>query len=238
MNPTTPPKNFVSDPFAYHQEIELRIDDLSNLGIGVGRVDDWVVMVPFALPGETVRARVFRNRSSYSEADLIEVLNPAPERVAPQCPLFGTCGGCQYQHLSYEGQLRWKVNQVGEAFRRIGASDQEIRPAIGSPREYGYRSKITPHYDRWSENGDFPIGFLHVNQRNRIIDVPACPIATEAINRELPGVRDETRSKPPRKKRNRGATLLLREGMEGVITDPNERMTERGGKEGLPISSR
>ena len=106
-----PPKKFVSTPFAYHEEIELRIDALTNLGAGVGRVEGWVVFVPFTLPGERVRARVFRNDKNCSHADLIEVLDASPERVVPRCPLFGECGGCQYQHLDYASQLAWKTRQ-------------------------------------------------------------------------------------------------------------------------------
>lgn len=222
------PKNFVPEPFAYHQEVTLRIDSLTNLGVGLGRVDGWVLMVPFSLPGELVRGSVFRNRANYSEADLIEVLEPSPLRVEPQCKLFGRCGGCQYQHLSYEGQLEWKRTQVKDAMQRIGAIETDIQEAIPSPVQYGYRSKITPHYHRWRDDGDFPIGFLRFGQRNRLIDVPECPIATPAINEELENLREQTRETPPKRKK-KGATLLLRETMEGVITDPQRMVTERVG---------
>ncbi len=222
------PKNFVPEPFDYHQEVTVRIDSLTNLGVGLGRIDGWVVMVPFSLPGERVRASVFRNRSNYSEADLVEVLEPSPERVLPRCPLFGRCGGCQYQHLAYESQLDWKRNQVKEAMERIGGIQTEIRQPVPSPVEYGYRSKLTPHYQRWQEDGNFPIGFLRFGQRNRLIDVPECPIATPGINRELPNLRERTKMTPPKRKK-KGATLLLREAMEGVVTDPEKMITERVG---------
>lgn len=94
--------------FSYHQELELDIDALSNAGDGIGRVDGWVVFVPFALPGDRVKARVWRNDKNYSSADLVEIINPSQDRVEPGCRLFGTCGGCQYQHLSYDRQLLWK----------------------------------------------------------------------------------------------------------------------------------
>ena len=93
------PKNFNPFPFGYHQVVELDIDDLNNFGVGVGRIDGWVVMVPFALGGERVKARVFRNHKNYSEADLVEIVRASAERVEPVCKLFGVCGGCQYQHL-------------------------------------------------------------------------------------------------------------------------------------------
>ena len=82
------PKNFVAEPYEYHQEIEFEIESLTNLGLGLGRLDGWVVMVPYVLPGERVRARVFRNFTNYSEADLVEVLEPSADRVAAKCSLF------------------------------------------------------------------------------------------------------------------------------------------------------
>jgi 23S rRNA (uracil1939-C5)-methyltransferase/tRNA (uracil-5-)-methyltransferase len=85
---------------------------------------------------------------NYSEADLVEVLEPSEQRVEPKCPLFGQCGGCQYQHLAYAGQLEWKTVQVRELFEHIGGVDCEVLPAIGSPKEYFYRSELTPHYPK------------------------------------------------------------------------------------------
>ena len=223
------PKNFIPEPYEYHQELELSVESLTNLGVGVARQDGWVIMIPFSLPGERIRARVFRNRPNFSEADLIEVLEASPNRVDPKCPLFGSCGGCQYQQLSYPAQLEWKQAQVRDALERIGGIENEVLMPIGSPKEYGYRSKITPHYQRWRDDGDFPIGFLRVAQRQRIIDVPQCPIATPAINETLPELRAQVKKTPPKGKKKKGATLLLRETMEGVITDAKALVTERVG---------
>ncbi|HXA14910.1 MAG TPA: class I SAM-dependent RNA methyltransferase [Opitutaceae bacterium] len=148
-------KKFNDQPFAYHEEIELEISTLTNLGLGLGRVsvenqktkiENWVVMVPFALPGERVRARVFRNHKNFSEADFVAVLRPSPHRVAPRCPLFGRCGGCQYQHLAYAEQLDWKRRQVAELLEHLAGVAFDVAPVIPSPREFGYRSKITPHF--------------------------------------------------------------------------------------------
>ena len=92
------PKNFVAEPFQYHEEVELVVDSLTNLGMGLGRVDGWVVMVPFVIPGERVKARIFRNFTNYSDADLLEVIEASTDRMQPKCSLFTVCGGCQYQH--------------------------------------------------------------------------------------------------------------------------------------------
>jgi 23S rRNA (uracil1939-C5)-methyltransferase/tRNA (uracil-5-)-methyltransferase len=214
-----PPPNFNDKPFAYHQEITLEVIILTNLGVGLGRVDGWVVMVPYTLPGETVRAKVFRNRANYSEADLVEVLTPSPARVPPECPLFGACGGCQYQHLAYAEQLAWKQRQVQEVLARLGGLPEvEVRPTHPSPRPYHYRSKLTPHYEPPRRDGAFPIGFLRTGSRRALVDVPQCPIATQAINNALPQVRADLSRRADKLKR--GGTLLLRETREGVVTHP------------------
>ena len=177
-------------PFPYHTELELEIATLTNLGSGLGRVAlpgeteaKWVVMVPFTLPGERVRARIFRNHKNFSEADLVAVTVPSPHRVAPVCPLFARCGGCQYQHLAYAEQLAWKRRQVAELLQHMaGIADFPVAPVVGSPRERHYRSKITPHFNPPREGLPLPVGFLRQGTRFDIVDVPQCPIATEAIN--------------------------------------------------------
>ncbi|HMD61206.1 MAG TPA: TRAM domain-containing protein, partial [Opitutaceae bacterium] len=166
-------KTFNDKPFAYHEEIELSITTLTNLGLGLGRVAPggagsepaWVVMVAFALPGERVRARVFRNHRNYSEADLTEVISASPHRITPRCPLFGRCGGCQYQNLRYEEQLEWKRRQVGELVLHMAGLSLEVPPVVGSPRPFGYRSKITPHYGAPREGRALAIGFLRQGSR-------------------------------------------------------------------------
>jgi len=223
------PANFNAKPFAYHQEITLEIETLTNLGIGLGRVDGWVVMAPFALPGETVRARVFRNRANYSEADVVEVIKPSPLRVKPECPLFGVCGGCQYQNLAYSEQLVWKQRQVREALARIGGlPEAEVRPTHPSPKPYHYRSKLTPHYEPPRRDGAFSIGFLRAGSKRALLDVPQCPIATKAINVALPGVRAELAARAAKLKR--GGTLLLRETHEGIVTDPANLVSAKIGE--------
>jgi 23S rRNA (uracil1939-C5)-methyltransferase/tRNA (uracil-5-)-methyltransferase len=263
-------KKFNDHPFAYHQEIELEITTLTNLGSGLGRIvlpaienreskiensggnsgGGWVVMVPFTLPGERVRARVFRNQKNFSEADLVEVLKPSPHRIAPPCPLFGRCGGCQYQHLTYAEQLAWKRRQVGELLRHMAGIEFPVAPVIASPREYGYRSKITPHFAAPRKNAEipnpngqtpkgplpkerpegFPIGFLRQGTRFDIVDVPHCDIATEAINARLPEMRASIRARAAAGEFPRGATLLLRDAGGTVTSDYEAIITETVGE--------
>ncbi len=222
-----PPKKFVPTPFAYHEEIELTIDSLTNLGAGVGRLDGWVVFVAFTLPGERVRARVFRNDKNCSQADLVEVLAASPERVAPRCPVFGECGGCQYQHLDYASQMAWKSRQVGELMQHMAGITFPVNACLSSAQIWNYRAKITPHFDK-AKDGDLgPIGFLAFGRRSQLIDVPQCPIAMDAINAALPELRASLRARASSFKR--GATLLLRATDERVETDANATVCEHVG---------
>jgi 23S rRNA (uracil1939-C5)-methyltransferase/tRNA (uracil-5-)-methyltransferase len=222
-----PPKKFVPTPFEYHQEIELTIDSLTNLGSGVARVDGWVVFVPFALPGETVKARVYRNDKNCSHADLVEVLVPSPDRVQPVCPLFGECGGCQYQHLDYQKQLEWKTRQVGELMKHMAGVVFPVNFCLTTDQIWHYRSKITPHFDTPRQGEIGAIGFLANGQRSRIIDVPQCTIAMETINTALPEIRAGIRAKAHTFKR--GSTILMRATGDRVETDFRATATERVG---------
>ncbi len=239
-------KKFSDQPFAYHQEIELEVSTLTNLGSGLGRVPlpgqpgaGWVVMVPFALPGERVRVRVFRNHKNYSEADLVAVLAPSPHRVAAPCPLFGRCGGCQYQHLAYAEQRQWKQRQVAELLEHLGGIVFPVEPVIPSPQAFGYRSKITPHFStpRGTRGAPgepqpaltaatLPIGFLRQGNRFEIVDVPHCDIATAAINAALPAARTRLRGEVAQGGHPRGGTLLFREAGGTVTTEPGAVITE------------
>jgi tRNA (uracil-5-)-methyltransferase len=111
----------------------------------------WVIMVPDVIPGELVRARIFRNHKQYSEADLIELIEPSPDRVEPLCKLAAECGGCQYQHMPIALQREWKTKHVEECFHQhnVDLTDHriDVQLTMGTEHIYHYRSKITPHYE-------------------------------------------------------------------------------------------
>ncbi len=223
------PRKFNSHPFAYHEILELRIEKLTNEGSGLARVtnalvSEWVVFIPFALPGELVRASIFRNHKNYSEADLVEVLEPSPNRIAPVCELFGKCGGCQYQHVSYEAQIEWKQRQVQELLLHMGKTDFPVEPVVPSPKQYGYRSKITPHFNKPKDGSIAEIGFLRAHTRNAMVDVAQCPIAMDDLNRQLTVARAEVHSGT--KTYKHGATILLRSASGHVCTHPHDLAKE------------
>lgn len=223
------PRGFKPGPFSYHEEIELEIETLTNMAQGLGRHNDWVVMVRYALPGERIRARVYRNDKNFSEADLIEVLRPSPDRITPPCPVFGQCGGCQYQHFRYEAQLVWKTRQVAELLWHMARIDAPVQPAIPSPKQYGYRSKLTPHFPKPKKGRPIQIGFLRQGSRSSYVEIERCPLISDEMNQRLAELRDEVQKRHAETPYKKGATLLIREHKDGVTTDPKAIISEKVG---------
>jgi 23S rRNA (uracil1939-C5)-methyltransferase len=163
--------------------VELVIEDIAFGGKGVGRVDGKAVFVPLTIEGERVAARIVREKKSFAEAEVVRLLAPSPQRATPQCPYFGRCGGCAYQHMIYQHQLHWKGRQVERALQRIGKfREPPMRPIIPSPREYAYRNRITVHVE------DGVIGFFR-RDAHRLIDIARCPISAPEVNNALSALR-------------------------------------------------
>lgn len=158
---------------------ELTIQDVAFGGNGVARDDGKAIFVPYTIDGEKVSARITREKKKFAEAELDDVMEPSPHRVTPECPYFGRCGGCSYQHIRYEHQLELKRRQVAETLRRIGKiSETSTQPMVPSLQSYAYRNRITVH----CENG--VIGFYRRDE-HQLIDIEQCPIAMPEINEEL-----------------------------------------------------
>jgi len=166
--------------------VDLRIEDVAFGGKGVAREQGKAVFVPYTIEGELVSAEIVREKKQFAEAELIEVKEMSAHRVAPECPYFGRCGGCAYQHISYEHQLAIKWRQVRDALQRIGKfKDIPTRPIIPSPKQYAYRNRITVHAQ------DGVIGFFR-RDSHRLIDIEHCPISRNEVNRALTELRTQT----------------------------------------------
>ncbi len=163
--------------------ITLEIRALANGGAGIGRYDGCVVFVPFTVPGDVVEAEITRQRRSYAEASLLEVLTPSPLRVAPRCPVFGRCGGCDLQNMAYAGQVAWKERIFTETISRLGCLEvPRLDPAIPSRREYNYRSKA-----RFQVRGG-NWGFF-MKRSTEVVDIEECPILERPLNRAYREIR-------------------------------------------------
>ena len=125
------------------QILELKIEKLVFGGRGLARVDGFTVFVERTVPGDEVRARVFRRKTNHAEARLVELITPSPFRVVPPCPYSGFCGGCPWQFLDYEKQLLAKRGVVVEALEHIGRHKEvPVNPVIPSEKKFQYRNKM------------------------------------------------------------------------------------------------
>jgi tRNA/tmRNA/rRNA uracil-C5-methylase (TrmA/RlmC/RlmD family) len=173
---------------AVGQHLELTISDIAFGGEGVARFGEFVVFVPFVLAGEEVEAEITELKKSFARARLLNVLRSSPERVAPKCPYFGDCGGCQYQHISYAGQLRIKHKQITDLFQRVGRLETHVEPVAGSPREYGYRNRIMIRTQWNKPEQRLNIGFIRHDNR-LVVDIDHCPISEPEISDGIKHVR-------------------------------------------------
>jgi tRNA/tmRNA/rRNA uracil-C5-methylase (TrmA/RlmC/RlmD family) len=193
---------------ALGDKLALTICDIAFGGEGVARVEDFVVFVPFVAVGEVVEAEVTELKKRFARARLLRVVAASPERVAPLCPYFGECGGCQYQHLAYPAQLRLKHKQIGDLFERVGQFDPGlIAPVVPCPQPYGYRNRIMirSQWDKFKQG--LNIGFIRADSR-LVVDLEECRIAEPALNEQIKYVR----AHPPPKG---GIKVVMRIAPEG-----------------------
>ena len=190
------------------QRVQLHIQDIAFGGEGVGRVEDFVVFVPFVLTGETVEAEITEVKKSFARARLQRVVQAAPERVLPACVHFAACGGCQYQHIAYTTQLQVKHKQIADLFERIGRFAREVvRPLVPCPQPYGYRNRIMIR-SQWNKPEQrLNIGFVRWDG-GLVEDILDCKIAEPALNEQI----RQVRANPPPKG---GLKVVLRIQPEG-----------------------
>jgi 23S rRNA (uracil1939-C5)-methyltransferase len=151
-------------------------------GDGLGRLPDGrAVFVPYVLPGEKVRIQVFDEKKSHARARLVEVLTPAPGRITPPCPHFGDCGGCHYQHLSYDNQLLLKRDILLDQLKRLAnLPDPPVRPVVPSSRPWNYRNTVQFHLSPAGK-----IGYLAANS-NRVVEIRECHLPEPVLNDTWP----------------------------------------------------
>lgn len=165
------------------RSVVLEIEDVAFGGKGVARDEGKAVFVPYTIDGERITANIVREKKQFAEGELAELLEPASERTTPECPYFGRCGGCSYQHISYAHQLALKTRQVEQAMRRIGRlAEPPMSPIVPSPLPYHYRNRITVHAQ------DDVVGFYR-RDVHELLDIERCPIAMPEVNDALAQLR-------------------------------------------------
>ncbi|MDR2978930.1 MAG: 23S rRNA (uracil(1939)-C(5))-methyltransferase RlmD, partial [Bacteroidales bacterium] len=174
----------------------LEIIDAGSEGKAVGKHEGLTVFVPFAVPGDVVDVRVYKQRKSYAEADLLNIVKPSPDRITAVCQHFGLCGGCKWQVMSYAKQLEYKQKQVLDNFTRLGKFDfPDIKPIVPSDHEYYYRNKLEFTFTdrRWLDAKDMELqqtgtiethglGFHIPGKFDKILDIQHCYLQANPSN--------------------------------------------------------
>lgn len=192
----------------------LSISDVAFGGEGVGRVEDFVVFIPFVIDGEEVEVEITSVKQRFARARPLRVLSASPHRVEPVCRHFGACGGCQYQHIAYAHQLAVKQKQVAGLFDRIGGfGGDRVEAVIPCPQPYGYRNRVMIR-SQWNKpEQKLNIGFVRWDG-GLVEDIDACSIAEPAINEQIRRVR----ANPPPKG---GIKVVLRIPPDGWEVPPD-----------------
>jgi 23S rRNA (uracil1939-C5)-methyltransferase len=181
---------------------KVRITDIGSEGNALARVDNQVVFVPMLIPGDVVDIKIIKNKKRYLDGKVVRFHEYSADRVAPVCRHFGVCGGCKWQHLPYNLQLRYKQKQVADNLRHIGKIETpSVSPIIGSSEVLMYRNKLEYAFSdkRWltqeeiSSDNDFEkedaLGFHIPGLFDKVLDIRECHLQPEPSN----AIRDAVR---------------------------------------------
>ncbi|MBW2510483.1 MAG: 23S rRNA (uracil(1939)-C(5))-methyltransferase RlmD [Deltaproteobacteria bacterium] len=171
---------------------DLEITGLVHGGRGIGRCDGKAVFVPMTAPGDRVVCRVVRSKSSYSEAELVAVVEPSAHRREPPCPYFGSCGGCQWQHLFYPSQCHWKEKIFFDQLLRGKVVSQEcLVPIVPAPDEWHYRNRV--QFKCHMTGKGLVTGFYRCGSHS-VVEIKRCLLLPQQmqyvldhLHKELPG---------------------------------------------------
>ncbi len=173
---------------------DLEIDALVHGGRGIGRHDGKAVFVPLTMPGDRVACRVVKSKRRYLEAELHEMLEPSPLRREPPCPFFGACGGCQWQHIPYQEQTRWKEKIFTDLMVRSKViSGTRLKPIMVAPDEWCYRNRVQFKCHLTTEG--LTVGFYR-HGSHFVVDVDRCCLISTPIQRALDLLRNDLPSAP------------------------------------------
>lgn len=171
------------------------IDKLAFGGNGVCRIDGKICFVPYSCPGDEVSLRVTTQKKSYCTAAVSGIINPSSLRTEPVCPVFGECGGCNWQHIGYQTQLEQKRNILAEAlWRGARVSGELVDSIVAAPLQYGYRSRL--QFKVSHRNGKLCIGFYRHASHVVVDAAGGCPVALPVINEVLGRFRSILRDYP------------------------------------------
>ena len=169
----------MGDELRKNQELDCAVEGCTSEGLGVARVEGRAVFVQDALPGEKCRIRILKAGRSAVYAKVTERFGDSPLRVTPDCPHYGRCGGCDWRHVSYEGELGFKLQRVNDAFQRIGGLDLRASEIVPAKETARYRAKAIFNL---GEREGKPVAGFYRARSHEIVGVEDCLLQTEEAN--------------------------------------------------------
>lgn len=164
------------------QIIELKIEKLVYGGEGIGKYNGFTVFVPDSAPGDIVRTKVISVKKSYARALIEEIINPSELRVKPFCPLFNVCGGCQWQHISYDEQLNQKQNIILECLQQISSKNIEIKQTLPGEKIKNFRCKVQFPVQQTKVSKRFLAGY-YKKSSHELVNIKYCPVQPEILDK-------------------------------------------------------
>ncbi len=202
-------------------------------GNAIARVGEMVLFVPMLIPGDVADIRIKKKKKRYMEGDVVRLRQFSPDRIDPVCSHFGVCGGCKWQHMPYDLQLKWKAQQVFDNLTRIGKLEISNLPEISGAKEiYQYRNKLEYTFSakRWltreeiSSGNDFSgagaLGFHIPGYFDKVLDITLCHLQPEPSNRIRNGLREFSLK--------RGISYFDPVGQDGLLRNVTVRTTLAG----------
>jgi len=197
--------------------LTVTIESLTNEGDGVARVEGKATFVPNTAPGDRVKIKVTEDRQRFSRARVVKLIEPSHHRATPQCQWVEQCGGCTWQHLSYEHQLETKRAQLIQTLTRIGNLPKVVtRDIVPSTKPYAYRNRIRGV----AQNGSF---HFHKARSESLVAIDSCAIAEPSINQYI-----AVPTEPFSKHRQSIELAMMPDDKVGALAVDNERSTELG----------
>ena len=216
-------------------ENELEVFDINKHGMGVSKTNEGVIcFIKNAVPGDIVNVKIFKKRKGYFEAEPIKWLKKSVFRTQPICQHFGICGGCRLQHISYEGQLKFKENGVLNDLNHIGKTKiKEILPIIGTKNQYYYRNKLEFSFsnNRWITSEEIiknelidrnGLGFHKPGMWDKVVDIEKCHLQANPSNEIRNIIKDFAKKNKldffnPRKQSGLLRSLMIRNTVKGEL---------------------
>ena len=168
--------------------LTVKIEKLSNLGLGIAKNDGYVIFVPNTCPGDTVRIKIIKKNKNYSNAELVEIIEPSPDRIEPFCRMQKICGACQLQFINYDAQLKYKKEIVQDTMRSIFSNNVEVRDVIPSPLIKEYRHKIQYPIGQTKDSKRILAGYYKTGS-HELVNIKYCPIQPEYCDRIIDFIR-------------------------------------------------